>query len=67
VKAMADQRTEEARFRNLPGYPWLPHDATGLLALGGMRMHYLDEGPRDAAATWLCLHGNPTWSDVYRA
>jgi pimeloyl-ACP methyl ester carboxylesterase len=45
----------------------LPHDATGLLALGGMRMHYLDEGPRDAAATWLCLHGNPTWSDVYRA
>jgi len=66
VNAMAFQRTEEARFDNLPGYPWPAHYATGLPALGGMRMHYLDEGPRDAAVTWLCLHGNPTWSYVYR-
>jgi tRNA(adenine34) deaminase len=29
-------------------------------------MHYLDEGPRDAAITWLCLHGNPAWSYLYR-
>ncbi|MFM7533691.1 MAG: haloalkane dehalogenase [Rubrivivax sp.] len=63
---MAYQRTEEARFQDLPGYPWSPHYATGLPALGDMRMHYLDEGPRNAAVTWLCLHGNPTWCYVYR-
>ena len=35
------------------------------LDLGGMRMHYLDEGPRDAPVV-LMLHGNPTWSFYYR-
>ena len=30
-------------------------------------MHYLDEGPREAeGVTWLCLHGNPAWSYLYR-
>lgn len=29
-------------------------------------MHYLDEGPRPAARTWLCLHGYPAWSYLYR-
>jgi tRNA(adenine34) deaminase len=29
-------------------------------------MHYLDEGPRQAPRTWLCLHGNPAWSYLYR-
>jgi tRNA(adenine34) deaminase len=29
-------------------------------------MHYLDEGPREAPLTWLCLHGNPAWSYLYR-
>jgi tRNA(adenine34) deaminase len=29
-------------------------------------MHYLDEGPPDAPVTWLCLHGNPAWSYLYR-
>ena len=37
-----------------------------LPALGGLRMHYLDEGPADAPLTWLCLHGNPAWSYLYR-
>lgn len=45
MNAMACQRTEEDRFQNLPGYPWLPHYATGLPALGGLRMHDLHEGP----------------------
>ena len=36
-------------------------------ALGtGLRMHYVDDGPRDAAAVFLCLHGEPTWSYLYR-
>ena len=37
-----------------------------LPALAGWRLHYLDEGPRDAPITWLCLHGNPAWSYLYR-
>ena len=59
-------RTPDGRFADLPGYPWQPHYLSDLPALGGLRMHYLDEGPRDAPLTWLCLHGNPAWSYLYR-
>ncbi|TFZ04953.1 tRNA adenosine(34) deaminase TadA [Ramlibacter rhizophilus] len=59
-------RTPEERFRDLPGYPWAPHYLSDLRSLGGLRLHYLDEGPRDAPLTWLCLHGNPAWSYLYR-
>jgi tRNA(adenine34) deaminase len=59
-------RTPEDRFADLPGYPWAAHYVSDLPALAGLRMHYLDEGPRDAAITWLCLHGNPAWSYLYR-
>ncbi|MDB5871533.1 MAG: putative bifunctional protein : haloalkane dehalogenase [Ramlibacter sp.] len=59
-------RTPEDRFADLPGYPWQPRYLDDLPALAGLRMHYLDEGPHDAALTWLCLHGNPAWSYLYR-
>ena len=59
-------RTPDSRFTDLPGYPWLPHYVGDLPALDGLRLHYLDEGPRDARRTWLCLHGNPAWSYLYR-
>ena len=59
-------RTPEERFSGLPGYPWAPNYVSDLPALAGLRMHYLDEGPRDAPVTWLCLHGNPAWSYLYR-
>ena len=59
-------RTPEERFRDLPGYSWAPHYVSDLSALAGLRLHYLDEGPRDAPLTWLCLHGNPGWSYLYR-
>jgi tRNA(adenine34) deaminase len=59
-------RPPEERFRDLPGYPWPPHYVNDLPSLAGLRMHYLDEGPRDAPLTWLCLHGNPAWSYLYR-
>jgi pimeloyl-ACP methyl ester carboxylesterase len=60
--AMPALRTPDERFVGLPGYPWAPHYRDH----GGMRVHYLDEGPRDASVTVLCLHGNPSWSYVYR-
>ncbi|MGZ5271921.1 MAG: tRNA adenosine(34) deaminase TadA [Ramlibacter sp.] len=59
-------RTPEAHFDRLPDYPWAPHYVADLPALAGLRMHYLDEGPADAPVTWLCLHGNPSWSYLYR-
>jgi tRNA(adenine34) deaminase len=59
-------RTPEERFEGLPGYPWAPHWISDLPALAGLRLHYLDEGPLDAPRTWLCLHGNPAWSYLYR-
>jgi len=55
-------RTPDDRFADLPGYDFAPH----YVELDGLRMHYLDEGPRDAAHTYLCLHGEPTWAYLYR-
>ncbi len=59
-------RTPPDRFTGLPDYPWQPHYVSDLPTLAGLRMHYLDEGPREAPRTWLCLHGNPAWSYLYR-
>jgi pimeloyl-ACP methyl ester carboxylesterase len=57
-------RTPDERFHDLSGFSYEPHYLDDLV--GGLRMHYLDEGPRDAAHTFLCLHGQPTWSYLYR-
>ena len=54
-------RTPDERFANLAGYPFTPH----YVELGELRMHYVDEGPRDGAIV-LCLHGEPSWSYLYR-
>lgn len=55
-------RTPEERFADLPGFPFTPHYAQ---LPDGLRMHYVDEGPR-GAETVLLLHGQPTWSYLYR-
>ena len=54
-------RTPDDRFRELPGYRFAPN----YLDAGGPRIHYLDEGPR-AGAPVLLLHGEPSWSYLYR-
>ncbi len=54
-------RTPDERFANLPDYPY----TSNYLPLGELRMHYLDEGPRNAPVV-LMLHGEPTWSYLYR-
>ena len=59
-------RTPDIRFAGLPDYPWAPHYLSDLPTLAGLRMHYLDEGPQDVKRTYLCLHGNPAWSYLYR-
>ena len=59
-------RTPEQRFANLPDAPWQAHYVSDLPVLAGLRLHYLDEGRKDAPLTFLCLHGNPAWSYVFR-
>jgi haloalkane dehalogenase len=54
-------RTPDDRFVNLPGYPFPPH----YVEAAGLRIHYVDEGPRGAAPV-LMLHGEPSWSYLYR-
>lgn len=55
-------RTPEARFAGLPGYPFNPNR---LLLDDGLRLHYVDEGSA-AAPPVLMLHGEPSWSYLYR-
>ncbi len=61
-------RTPDERFAGLPGYPFepryleVPADDVGAPTL---RLHYLDEGPRDGQVVVL-LHGEPSWSYLYR-
>ena len=59
-------RTPDERFANLSGYPFRPHYADVSDGEGGsLRMHYVDEGPSDSAPV-LLLHGEPSWSYLYR-
>ncbi len=54
-------RTPEERFAHLPDFPFAPHYEE----VDGLRIHYVDEGPRGANPV-LLLHGEPTWSYLYR-
>ncbi|MEO1966984.1 haloalkane dehalogenase [Hyphomonas sp.] len=59
-------RTPDDRFASLPGWPYAPHYIDDLPGYEGLRVHYVDEGPEKAVRTYLCLHGQPTWSYLYR-
>lgn len=54
-------RTPDERFNNLPDYPFAPH----YLDVEGLRMHYVDEAG-STGETVLMLHGEPSWSYLYR-
>jgi len=63
-------RTPDDRFVNLPGWPYAPHYTTIASGVSGdsttLRIAHIDEGPRDSASTVLCMHGEPSWSYLYR-
>jgi len=52
-------RTPDERFSKLPDFPFAPH----YIDVNGLRVHYVDEGKGE---TILCLHGEPSWSFLYR-
>src|SRR5207302_4869304 len=54
-------RTPDERFAALPDFPF----AARYVDAGGRRVHHIDEGPRDGEAV-LLLHGEPTWSFLWR-
>jgi haloalkane dehalogenase len=54
-------RTPDERFENFADYPFEPN----YMAIKGLRIHYLDEGPKDGKPVFL-LHGEPTWSYLFR-
>jgi haloalkane dehalogenase len=63
---MKSLRTPDERFERLSGYPFQAHYHTlEDPDLGELRIHYLDEGPATAPPV-LCLHGEPSWSYLYR-
>jgi len=54
-------RTPESAFADLSGFPFAPR----YLAVEGLRLHYVDEGPRNSPVA-LLVHGMPTWSYLNR-
>ena len=70
-------RPPDEWFEGIPDYPWTAHYVSDLPSLKGLRLHYLDEGHRELLnegqdslnrqqITYVCLHGNPAWSYLYR-
>lgn len=58
-------RTPDDRFADLPDWPYLPRYIDDLKGYEGLRMHYVDLG-EEAAPTFLCIHGEPSWAYLYR-
>lgn len=63
---METVRTPDERFENLPNWAFAPKYVDDLDGYEGIRVAYVDEGPSDADRVFLCLHGEPSWSYLYR-
>lgn len=64
--SIAAKRTPDSHFDNLPGYDYAPNYIESLAGYEGLRVHFIDEGPKEADKVFLCLHGQPSWSYLYR-
>jgi haloalkane dehalogenase len=63
---MIVHRTPEQRFERLDGWDYEPrYTAIAAGSLGTLRMAHYETGP-EAGPIVLCLHGEPTWSYLYR-
>ena len=63
---METLRTPDDRFANIPDFAFRPVYIDDLVGFEGLRAAVVDEGPKDAPHTFLCLHGEPSWSFLYR-
>jgi haloalkane dehalogenase len=54
-------RTPDECFASIAYFPFAPN----YVEVDGYRIHFLDEGPRDAAPV-LLMHGEPSWGYLYR-
>lgn len=59
-------RTPDDRFADLPDWDYAPQYLEDLPGYEGLRVHYVDQGPKDADRVFLCLHGQPSWAYLYR-
>ena len=59
-------RTPDDQFINLPNWDLTPNYIDNLAGYENLRVHFIDEGPKNAERVFLCLHGQPTWSYLYR-
>ena len=59
-------RTPDDRFDGLEGWDYAPNYIDDLPGYPDMRVHYVDEGTKDAERTFLCLHGEPSWAYLFR-
>jgi haloalkane dehalogenase len=59
-------RTPDAAFAAVPDLSYAVHFLEDLRGFEGLRLAYADEGPPNAERVFLCLHGDPTWSFLYR-
>jgi haloalkane dehalogenase len=59
-------RTPDERFADIPDFDFPVGYVDDLAGYEGLRVAYIDAGPKSAARTFLCLHGEPSWSFLYR-
>lgn len=59
-------RTDEIRFQNIPDFDYPVNYVDDLSNYENLRIAYIDAGPADADTVYLCLHGEPSWSFLYR-
>jgi hypothetical protein len=60
-----ENRIGDDCFRHLPDYPFEPNYVeVPKIKGGGIRIHYIDEGPKEANSV-LLMHGEPSWSYIY--
>ncbi len=59
-------RTDESRFSNIPDFDFPVHYMDDLAGYEGLRLAYIDTGPTETEQVFLCLHGEPSWSFLYR-
>ena len=63
IKAL---RTPDERFADIPDFDYPVNYSDALPGYEGLRAAWVDEGPKTADRTFLCLHGEPSWSFLYR-